>query len=251
MDHAGDLWAATQNGADRYERQTLQITHYSEKEGLASNDVSCILEDSAGGLWMSTSSGISHLDPQRKLFSNYSQADGLPGPDFTAYRACFRSATGEMFFGGFSGAVVVRPDKTPEAVYVPAVVLTGFQLFGKAVALAPGSPLKRVIDYTKQLTLSHEQNSFSFEFSALSFRNPSTNRYRFKLEGFDKYWQEVGSDRRYATYTALPAGQYLFRVQGATIRGPWGEPGVALQVTIMPHGGERGGFAFSAGSSFS
>jgi hypothetical protein len=139
-----------------------------------------------------------------------------------------------MFFGGFSGAVAVHPEKIPEAAYVPPVVLTSFQLFGKPVGLAPGSPLKRAIDYTQQFTLSYEQNSFSFEFAALSFRNPSTNRYRFKLEGLDKYWQEVGSDRRYATYTALPAGEYLFRVQGATIRGPWSEPGVALQVTIMP-----------------
>jgi signal transduction histidine kinase len=94
--------------------------------------------------------------------------------------------------------------------------------------------LKRAIDYTDRLTLSHDQNSFSFEFSALSFRSPSTNRYRFKLEGLDRYWQEVGSDRRYATYTTLPAGTYRLRVQGATLRGPWSEPGLAVQITIEP-----------------
>lgn len=234
IDHAGALWAATQNGMDQYDRQTGRVTHYSERNGLASNDVSCILEDSSGALWMGTSSGLSRLAPQRKTFSNYSQADGLPGPDLTGYRACFRGASGEMFFGGFSGAVAFRPDELPQAAYVPPVVLTSFQLFGKPVPLAPGSPLKRAIDYTDRLTLSHDQNSFSFEFSALSFRSPSTNRYRFKLEGLDRYWQEVGSDRRYATYTTLPAGTYRLRVQGATLRGPWSEPGLAVQITIEP-----------------
>jgi ligand-binding sensor domain-containing protein/signal transduction histidine kinase len=234
LDHTGAIWAATQNGADRYERQTRQMTHYSERDGLASNDVHCILEDLNGGLWMSTSSGISHLDPRRNVFSNYSQADGLPGPDFTGYRACYRGGNGELFFGGFSGAVAVHPEKIPQAAYVPPVVITSFQLFGESVDPGPKSPLKRAIDYTDELRLPHDQNSFSFEFSALSFSSPATNRYRFKLEGLDQSWQEVGSDRRYATYTTLPPGRYRFRVQGATIRGPWSDPGAAVRITIEP-----------------
>jgi ligand-binding sensor domain-containing protein/signal transduction histidine kinase len=234
IDHTGALWAATENGADRYDRDTGTVTHYSEKNGLASNDVSCILEDSSGGMWMGTSSGLSYLDPQRQHFSNYSQADGLPGPDFTGYRACFRSPDGEMFFGGFSGAVAFRPDELPRTAYVPPVVLTSFELFGKPVDLGPGSPLSRAIDYTHQLTLSYDQNSFSFGFSALSFQSPSTNRYRFRLDGLDKSWQEVGSDRRYASYTTLPPGQYRFRLQGATLRGPWTDPGLAVRITIEP-----------------
>jgi hypothetical protein len=42
--------------------------------------------------------------------------------------------------------------------------------FGALVGIAPGSPLKRVIGFTNELILAHDQNSFSFEFSALSFR---------------------------------------------------------------------------------
>jgi len=235
VDSAGNLWAATQNGLDRYSRRSSRVTHYSEKDGLGSNAVSCLLEDSAGALWISTSSGLSRLDRSRKVFTNYSEADGLPGPDLTGYYGvCSRSPSGEIFFGGFAGAVALRPDRLSETAYVPPVVLTSFQLFGKTLQLASGSPLKRVIDYTPRLTLSHDQNSFSFEFSALSFQNPSTNRYRFKLEGLDKGWEEVGSDRRYATYTTLPPGKYRFRVQGATIRGPWGKPGASVQITIKP-----------------
>jgi signal transduction histidine kinase len=84
------------------------------------------------------------------------------------------------------------------------------------------------------LTLSHEQSAFSLTFSALSYFSPGSNRYRYKLEGLDKTWHEVGSDDRLVAYTTLPAATYTFRVQGATSRGPWSEPGVALQIEVLP-----------------
>jgi PAS domain S-box-containing protein len=68
----------------------------------------------------------------------------------------------------------------------------------------------------------------------LSFFNPATNRYRYMLESLDQKWNEVGSDQRLASYTTLPAGTYLFRVQGASRRGPWSEPGAQLRIQILP-----------------
>src|SRR5262249_27109419 len=87
---------------------------------------------------------------------------------------------------------------------------------------------------TRHLTLSHEQNVFSLGFSAVSYRSPATNRYRYKLEGLDPQWTEVGSDRRRAVYTTLPAGRYVFRAQAASLRGSWGTPGASLLIDILP-----------------
>lgn len=234
IDHTGALWAGTQNGIDRFDRAAGWVAHYSDKQGLAGIAVSCILEDPSGALWFGTSAGLSRLDPERQTFRNYSQADGLPGPDFTGWRACFRNSAGEIFMGGFSGAVAFHPETLIDFNYTPAVALTAFQLGGKPVGLGAGSPLKRAIDYTDEFSLSHDESSFSFEFSALSFSSPSTNRYRYKLEGLDERWHLVGSDRRYASYTTLPAGAYRFRVQAATSRGPWSEPGLAVRIRIEP-----------------
>ena len=233
VDHTGAVWVGRQNGLDRFEPLTDTVTQFSEKDGLASNAVSCILEDARGDLWMGTSKGLSRLDVRRRTFKNYGQADGLPGPDLTGWSACFRSPDGEMYFGGFAGAVAFRPENVTDSSYIPPVVLTAFQLSGATVAVGAGSPLSRSIDYTNALRLSH-RDTFSFEFSALSFRSPETNRYRYKLEGLDQAWHEVGSDQRIATYTTLAAGAYRFRVQGATGRGSWSEPGRTVSVTIEP-----------------
>jgi signal transduction histidine kinase len=96
------------------------------------------------------------------------------------------------------------------------------------------SPLKIAINHTNSIRLSHKQNSFSIGYSALSYLNPPTNRYRYMLQGLDREWNEVGRDQRFATYTTLPAGTYTFRVEGATNRGPWDEPGATLLIEILP-----------------
>jgi ligand-binding sensor domain-containing protein/signal transduction histidine kinase len=233
IDRTNTLWAGTFNGLDRLDLSTGRVTQYTEENGLASTKISCILEDANGDLWLSTNKGISKFDPKVGTPQNFSVADGLSG-DLTGYNACWKGKNGEMFFGGFAGATRFKPEDVSNDSYVPRVALTAFDLFGAPVSLGPGSPLERVIGFTDSLKLRHEQNSFSFQFSALSFRNPSTNRYRYKLEGLDQSWHEAGSGQRIAGYTTLPAGTYRFRVQAATARGPWSEPGRMVDITIQP-----------------
>jgi signal transduction histidine kinase/ligand-binding sensor domain-containing protein len=231
---SGIVWTGTQNGLSGMNPDSGVITSYSEKDGMASSAVSCILEDDAGDLWMGTTAGLSRLTPATKSFKNYSLADGLPGPDLTGWSACSRSASGEMFFGGFAGAVAFYPDQVKDSAYLPPIVLTAFELFGVPVVPGSRSPLQQAIGFTDALTLPHDQNSFSLQFSALSFSSPSTNRYRYRLDGLDSDWHEAASDQRKAVYTTLPPGNYEFRVQGATIRGPWSEPGKRVHITILP-----------------
>jgi signal transduction histidine kinase/CheY-like chemotaxis protein/ligand-binding sensor domain-containing protein len=234
VDRSGRIWVGTQNGLDTVDPKTGRFTIYYERDGLAGNVVGCILEDERGNLWMSTNKGMSKFDPLKKTFKNYTVIDGLPGPDLTGWGACFKSPSGEMFFGGFSGATAFHPDKVVDSSYVPPIVLTDLRLSGAPVEVGPGSPLEKSITHTTALTLSYEQNIFSLEFSALSYIHPATNRYRYKLEGLDRQWNEVGSDQRLVTYTTLPPGDYTFRVQASSNRSVWSEPGAALRVKILP-----------------
>jgi Y_Y_Y domain len=188
---------------------------------LAGNYVDSILEDEHGALWMSTNGGLSSFDPRTGRFTNYSAADGLPGNDLTGWGACFKSPNGEMFFGGFSGAVAFYSDRLVTTPYTPPVALTEFRLSGIPVAVGGLSPLSKAISYTTRLKLSHEKNAFSLGFSALSYRNPANNRYRYKLEPLENTWHEAGSDERLATYTTLPPKFTLFtcRRPPAGVRG--------------------------------
>jgi PAS domain S-box-containing protein len=234
FDHSGTMWVGTQDGLDRFDPKTGGFKTYYEQDGLPGNLVSCILEDERSNLWMSTNNGLSVFDPSKETFKNYSTADGLPGADLSGWGACSKSPSGEMFFGGFDGGVAFHPDKVVDSPYAPPVVLTDFRLFDRPVTVGTSSPLSKSIGYTSALSLSHNQNIFSLEFSALSYFNSATNRYRYKLDGLDHQWYEVGSNQRLVTYTTLPASTYTFRVQGATSRGAWSESGVELRLEILP-----------------
>jgi signal transduction histidine kinase/ligand-binding sensor domain-containing protein len=234
VDHSGTIWAATYNGLNKFNRETGTFTHYFVKDGLPTDNLSCMLEDRSGMLWMSTSRGLSRFDPVANKFTNYSTADGLPGNDLTGWDACFKSPSGEMFFGGFNGGVAFFPDKVVDRRDPLPLVLTDFRLGGRSVEVGRNSPLQKSINYANDVSLSHDQNIFSVSFAALTFLNPDANRYRYKLEDLEHDWTEVGSDRRVATYTTLPAGKYTFHVQSATRQGDWGEPGLALTINILP-----------------
>jgi signal transduction histidine kinase len=94
--------------------------------------------------------------------------------------------------------------------------------------------LKKAISFTDTVTLSHDQNVFSIDFSTLSYMDAATDRYRYMLEKLDKGWHEVGSDQRQVTYTTLPSGTYTFHVQGSIRGGAWGEPGTTLKIIVRP-----------------
>ena len=54
------------------------------------------------------------------------------------------------------------------------------------------------------------EKDLSFNFAAIDFRNPSRNQHAYMMEGYDDYWH-YSNTRRYASYTNLPAGDYIFR----------------------------------------
>ena len=241
FDGAGTMWVGTQNGLDKFDSKTGTFKAFTRRNGLPANVVSCVLEDDHNHLWISTTGGVARFDKDTGAVRSYSAVDGLPGPDLTGWGACFKSRTGQFFFGGFSGGVAFSPDAAasyPQAgndgSHAAPVILTEFRLSGHPVEIGHGSPLTISITHTSQLTLSYRQTNFSVTFAELSYLNSRSIRYRYRLEGLDDAWHEVGSDERLATYTSVPAGGYTFRVQAASPRGGWNMPGLALEIKVLP-----------------
>ena len=231
-DGTGTLWVGAMDGLYRYNRQSGAFARYTENQGLPSSTIRCILEDRFGRLWLSTQKGISRFDPQREKFRNYDASDGLQSNEFST--GCYQAPNGEMFFGGTNGLNAFFPENVRDNPYVPPVVITSFKIFNKSLPIGPKSVLKRAIPYVDSVTVPYIDNVFSFEFAALSYANSQKNRYRFKLENFERAWNEVDSKQRLAIYTNLDPGKYVFRVQGSNSDGIWNEEGVSLTIVITP-----------------
>ena len=224
----GILWLGTWGGGlNRFNVKDNKVEHFTTKDGLPSNAVYGILEDEKGNLWLSTNNGISRFNPKTKTFNNYNVKDGLQNNEFNG-GAYFISKSGEMFFGGINGFNSFYPKNIKDNTFIPPVVITSFQKFNKEVEF--DKPIYSV----DKIDLSYEDYVFSFEFASLDFSAPEKNEYAYKMEGLDKDWVTTSSARRFATYTTLPPGKYVFRVKGSNSDGVWNEAGTSISITIHP-----------------
>jgi signal transduction histidine kinase len=113
-------------------------------------------------------------------------------------------------------------------------LITDFQLARKPVLIGVDSVLQKSILETENLTLSYLDRVLSFEFGVLNYRASHQNLYKYRLEGFEKEWNETNSTRRFATYTNLNPGDYVFWVIGSNNDGIWNEAGASIRITVTP-----------------
>ena len=188
-------------------------------------------------LWVSTTNGLSRFDPRTESFRNYDVRDGLQSNEFNGGSA-YRSPGGEMFFGGINGFNAFYPDEIGINAEVPIVVITDLQLFNRSISVGETIDgrvlLERPITYTEEIELSYRDNVFTLEFAALHYSAPGKNRYLYRMAGFSDAWIPVGADRRFATFTGLSAGEYLFSVRGANSDGVWNDDGASLRIIVTP-----------------
>jgi PAS domain S-box-containing protein len=71
------------------------------------------------------------------------------------------------------------------------------------------------------------------DYTALSFVAPEKVLFRYKLEGWDRDWQDAGT-RRQAFYSNLPPRNYRFRVMACNNSGVWNEAGAFLDFSVAP-----------------
>jgi signal transduction histidine kinase/streptogramin lyase len=224
-DSNGTVWIGTFGGGlNRFDRATLSFSHFNSKNGLPDDTIYGILADPNGALWLSTNKGLSKFDPKAKTFRNYDTRDGLQGDQFNP-GAFFQGRDGEMFFGGLKGLNAFYPGQVSDNPVPPPVVITVFQKFNRTIQtdLAPD----------EQLQLSYQDNFISFEFAALDYNAPEKNRYAYQMVGVDKDWVYAGT-RRYASYTNLPGGDYIFRVKASNNDGVWNTEGTAIRIHVTP-----------------
>jgi len=225
----GDLWFGTMLGLNRLEKKHRNkpvFKRYFIKDGLPNDIIYGILEDSEGHIWCSTNNGLSHLNLQDETFKNYDMRDGLHSNEFNT-GAYLKTVEGSMIFGGVDGATEFFPDRLSDNPYLAPVVLTGFYIFDQPADLG------RAVAGIEEITLSYKDNYFSFDFASLDFSKPERNRYAYMLEGLDRGWVNSGT-RRFAGYTQLDAGEYVFRVKGTNGDGVWNEEGTAVRIIITP-----------------
>ncbi len=240
QDGQGTLWVGTGGGLARLlpgDGSHFRFRNYLVKDGIANAAIDAILEDDAHHLWLSTDGGVSDFAPESGKFRNFTVLDGMAeGMYFVG--AAHKADDGTMYFGSFNGGLTAfRPELAHGNRNPPQVAITDFQIFNQSVR--GGKSLQDFsidgpVELATQVTLSYTHAVFALEFAALHFADPKSNRYAYRLEGFDKEWVQTDAGKRFATYTNLDPGQYVFSVKASNKDGVWNEDGATLRIIITP-----------------
>jgi diguanylate cyclase (GGDEF)-like protein/PAS domain S-box-containing protein len=238
-DRSGRLWVGTSEGLLRIDEPAAaapRIQRYDRADGLASAVVGATLQDADGKLWISTIAGLSRLDPYTGAVRNFTNRDGLIDGSYYVGSA-WAMVDGTLLFGGPNGLTEFRPEAVRDNAIAPEVAITDVQLGNHALdpeALPAGVELARPVNAARSLRLAYAHSVLTLEFAALHYADPARNRYAYRLRGFDPRWTEADATRRYATYTNLDPGEYVFEVKAANKDGVWSLQPARLAITVLP-----------------
>jgi signal transduction histidine kinase len=237
MDPDGSLWVGAEGGLSRIKSD--RIATLDSNSGLPCDSVDWMIDDDAGAVWIDTACGIARIT--RSDLDSWASAVDKGGRGLRIHTTVFddsdgvrsesnvgtdsphvtKSRDGRLWFATLSGVGMVDPAHLPHNTLPPAVhieeVIADRQNYETASIL-------RLPPLVRDLQLNY---------TALSLVAPEKNQFRYKLEGHDRDWQNVGT-RRQAFFTDLAPGNYRFRVIASNNNGVWNKQGATLDFSIAP-----------------
>lgn len=213
------------SGILKYDIKTQKISYLNQRNGLMTSSFYDIYKDKAGFMWLGSNYGIVRLNPKTDDLRIFTPSDGVQGFEFNA-NSSFQNDLGEIIFSGVNGVSVFNPEDIRDNSLAPRILIQSLKT-NKQNWILDDDQLD------SQIVLNADEKVVSFDFIALNFRNATQNRYAYRLVGYDKDWVYCG-DRRFTTYTNLPAGEYVFQVKGSNNDGVWNEQGASIRIKVLP-----------------
>lgn len=231
VDRDGALWFATW-GQGLLRLKNDKLTVYTSRDGLFDDTQWSILDDDTGDLWMGSNRGVFRVSKQElddfaekrieRLDSIvYGAADGIRKSENNAGSpSAIKTRDGKLWFSTTAGAAVINPRNIRTNTVAPPVILEQVLVDEKKV------------DTGGFTTVAASAKTLKLRYAGLSFVQPAKVRYKYRLEGFDREWVNVGA-RRAAFYTNLPSGDYVFSVIAANGDGVWNDKGAAIEFRVL------------------
>ena len=232
----GGLWASTEGGLSRI--KDGHIATLTQKNGPPCDEVHWSIEDNDHAVWLSMPCGLVRIarselnawinDPKYVLKTTvFDNSDGVRGVG--VYGAMgphvTKSADGKIWFVFGNGVSVIDPHHIPFNKLPPPVHIEQIVANRKSYAMTS--------DASGKVRLPPRIHDLQIDYTALSFVAPEKVLFLYKLEGWDRDWQDADTHRQ-AFYGNLPPRNYRFRVMACNNSGVWNEAGTFLDFSIAP-----------------
>ncbi len=227
QDREGTIWIGTFGGGlTRYKEGKFKSI--TSKQGLFDDVLFQILEDDFDRLWMTSNKGIFRAD--KKYLNDcadgiissvpcivYGKESGLKSTECNGgvQPAGWKARNGSLWFPTSYGLATIDPKQMVSNNTPPSVIIESFISDNRSIPIED------------HLVVPSNNNHIEIHFTGLSFLSPSKIKFKVKMEGYDKEWENIDT-RRTAYYTNLPSGTYTFHVIAANGDGIWNTTGASL-----------------------
>lgn len=198
--------------------------YFGVDSGAPSNDIESVEIDKYGNVWCGGYS-LTCFNPSSKRFNTFDVSDGLQSYMFGTSSSC-KDVDANLYFGGAEGMNYFTPQYIIDETVSSTVSFSRIYINGKLE--------NSDIEYSTDLTLRHNNNSFSIDFSPLHYQKGKHIRYRYKLNGYDVDWRyiEMGEELR-VSYHKVPYGKYTLIVNSGGWKS-WDENMSSIKIIVLP-----------------
>jgi signal transduction histidine kinase/DNA-binding response OmpR family regulator/ligand-binding sensor domain-containing protein len=233
VSHADDSMfiSTTEHGLYQFDAKTHQLIR-QWKPGVElpqPSQLLDILQDNSGDIWVSSRNGLFRFIKENAQVQVFYQDHGLQGNTFKR-GSSFKSGD-KLFFGGLNGLNAFEPQKIPQPDRNLQVQLTNFRLLNQKNS---SNRFTHDINQMDQITLSHRDYIFGFEFSAMEYTAADRVIYAYQLAGLEPEWNTTYAGNRQVSYSNLSPGTYTFKVKAASTPGQWSQSIKKLDLIIKP-----------------
>jgi len=233
-DRQGIIWVGTALGLSAFDPDTHRFSRYYEKDGLVSNTVFTIQEDKNGAIWTSSDVGLSQqiLGTSPVRFRSYDDKDRLGMTSFVPKSNLVDEVTGDLFYGGNGGMIVIKPDLIANDDSQQNLVIHSVSKVNRRDN--NGSPMvNHFVHATAPLRFSHDDNNINIQISDLRWNYDFDRSYQYQLAGLSNLWYKLDDDMN-ISLTGLAPGDYQLNVRSQKFNMEL-EPSVnMLRLVIQP-----------------
>ncbi|MBX3242616.1 MAG: histidine kinase [Chitinophagaceae bacterium] len=204
----------------RYENDKINIRKKSAQfDGV---QLSTLYVDENDILWASSDNGIYRFDPSSSKLNLFDRSDNIQGYHFNS-NSYFRDKDGMLYFGGINGINYWNPATfTPPAQSFEAYINEA-QINNREYSMYTFGLLEPI---------NYSESSIAVSFSAVYFNNPEKVSYRYKLEGLDDNWKDIGRGN-VVQFSSLAPGKYTLHMQASLNQVDWKNSSNTLSFTIL------------------
>jgi hypothetical protein len=174
------IYIATNAGLFQLHKNNLSIEKSAINDVMPFMSIKNLLVE-GNRIWLFGEKGLYQYDLNQKTGRLFSVEDGLPNNEFKEYSLLYTSS-GNCVVGTNNGILSFYPEKSQDVVYPPRAQLINMYVNDSSTGFI-ANPQE-----CSQVVLEHDQNTFSFDYSCISFQHVQESAFEYKLDGFDENW---------------------------------------------------------------